>query len=186
MLITGETGTGKELVARAIHNCSARGLLPFIKVTARPFPRPCWNRRCSARPRGVYQRHGHEEGEVRAGAPRLDLSRRDRLDGRHASGEAVARPAGTGNRAAWRERSEHVDVRVIAATNRDFASWWKRDGFRTTCFIGCTSFRLMCRRSANASTTSRCSSSTSFASTPCDAEADRCNRGRRDGVAHGL
>ncbi|WZL73861.1 sigma 54-interacting transcriptional regulator [Clostridiaceae bacterium 35-E11] len=52
VLIEGETGTGKELVAHAIHNCSLRDIFPFIKVN------------CSAIPENLIESEffGYEEG----------------------------------------------------------------------------------------------------------------------------
>jgi transcriptional regulator with GAF, ATPase, and Fis domain len=48
VLIRGETGTGKELVARALHDLSPRRERTFVKLTALPFPPGCSKASCSA------------------------------------------------------------------------------------------------------------------------------------------
>lgn len=50
VLINGQSGTGKEIVAQAIHNASPRRDKPLSPLTAARFPSSCWSRSCLATP----------------------------------------------------------------------------------------------------------------------------------------
>jgi len=123
VLITGETGTGKELIARAIHNLSPRKNRPLVKVN------------CAAIPGGLIESElfGHEKGaftrfEVadkgtifldEIGEVPLDLQAK--LLRVLQEGE-FERVGGT--------QTFKVNVRVIAATNRDLGQLSKAGHYR--------------------------------------------------------
>ncbi len=131
VLIFGETGSGKELVARAIHARSARSDKPFIRVN------------CGAIPPELIdsQLFGHERGAF-TGAVEQRKGWFERADG----GTLLLDEIGELPLAAqvrllrilqdgWLERVGgqqplHVDVRIIAATHRDLAAMAAEGRFR--------------------------------------------------------
>jgi formate hydrogenlyase transcriptional activator len=132
VLILGETGTGKELIARAIHNLSPRREHTFVKLN------------CSAIPLGLLESElfGHEKGAFTGAIAqrigRLELAHMgtlflDEIGDlplelqpkilRALQEKEIERLGG--------KRTISVDVRLIAATNRDLAQMVKEGQFRS-------------------------------------------------------
>jgi PAS domain S-box-containing protein len=135
VLITGETGTGKELIARAIHKRSKRSNRAFVSVN------------CAAIPQSLIasELFGHEKGAF-TGALQRRLGRFELAEGGTIFLDEIGELPSETQIALLRVLQEHeferigasrpirVDVRVIVATNRDLQAAIRAGTFRSDLF----------------------------------------------------
>src|SRR5580704_14891031 len=131
VLVTGETGVGKELVARAIHARSSRSDRPFVAVNTSAIPQELLEGEIFGHARGGFtgaiQARKGLLTEADGGTLLLDEIG-DMSFGLQAKLLRVmqfgdVRPVGS-------DRAHHVDVRVIASTHRDLPALVKEERFR--------------------------------------------------------
>lgn len=143
VLILGETGTGKELVARRIHDLSKRATMPFVAVN------------CGALPENLVESElfGHKKGAFTgADTPRkglievanggtLFLDEMGELDKQMQVKLLRFLESGEVRRVGEND-AFHVDVRIVCATNRDLEQMVREGTFREDLFFRINTFEM--------------------------------------------
>lgn len=144
VLVMGETGTGKELVARSIHESSGRSTGRFVAVDCGALPEDLIESELFGYRRGAFtSAHADKPGlfeEASGGTLFLDeignTSKRFQVKLLRALQERQVRRIGD-------LVPRHVDIRVVAATNADLASMVRRGEFREDLYYRLNVFPIL-------------------------------------------
>ena len=134
VLITGETGTGKEVVARTIHRVGARSAGPFMALNCAAIPPDLLESELFGHVKGAFTgavlerkgafREAHGGTLFLDEIGDMDLAMQAKI--LRAIQERVVTPVGG--------RPQKIDVRIVAATHRDLEQWVKLGRFREDLF----------------------------------------------------
>ena len=135
VLISGENGSGKELVAEAIHQLSKRAAGPFIKLNCAAIPRDLVESELFGYERGAFT------GAAQSKKGRIELANGGTLfldeigDLSHEAQAKLLRAIETGEaERLGGTRTERFDVRILSATNKDLAAAIDAGDFRQDLF----------------------------------------------------
>ncbi|TAJ18348.1 MAG: AAA family ATPase, partial [Rugosibacter sp.] len=143
VLLHGETGVGKEVIARLVHRRSNRSAQPFIAVNCAAIPASLIESELFGVERGAYSgaTHSRPGRFERAGGGTLFLDEIGTLD--FASQGKLLRVLQEGElERIGDQRTRKVDVRVIAATNADLRTEVREGRFREDLFFRLTTFPI--------------------------------------------
>ncbi len=144
VLLLGETGTGKELVARALHRFGARPGGPFVPVNCGAIPDTLLESELFGHVRGAFTDARRDRrgalAQAHQGTVFLDeigdISPSFQVKLLRFLQDGMVRPVGA-------DAAEHADVRIVAATHRDIRRMTADGGFREDLFYRLAGYEIV-------------------------------------------